>query len=716
MLEHAWDAYERHAWGADELLPLSLASKNWYGQHSLYSTPVDALDSLFIMRSTKRYSRAKLAVLEDLDFSKVNAFVNVFETTIRVLGGLLSAYDLDGDGRLLAKAVDLADRLLGAFETKTGIPLNYINLATGDFRPEDMNFEGEGVASLAEAGTLQLEFQYLSEVTGNPIYAEKAMFALEQILALPKQIPGMYPTYLSYNSLTFTSSDYSVGACSDSFYEYLLKLWISTGDERYWDAYYEAAQGIRQNMARETSDGRLMYIPITRTTLASAPKNAKLSRLFRDNFYEHLSCFAGGMFATGALAHRTGNWTDHLKLGSKVAELCYIGYNITKTGLGGEFSLENGVPFGAEYHLRPEVIESIFYMWRYTHDPKYREWGWQIAQSLNKWARLPVGFSGIRDVNNFHPICDPTTGEPIFPPGVTNWNQFNKYQATHPPLLPPNARVSAQRPSETYPYVDCIYRIDLQESFFLAETLKYLYLLFADDDILPLDKYVFNTEAHPLSIRGFGPRANKQMASLVSESIRVKYKHDKSAMRQPFTHIGFDVTETREFSLYEFWDHIRMRQSRPPLPVNQRQAEFDKWLKKFGLGPDSLMQKKVPTAKVAGKIGKTGKRKVATDISPAGAAALAGMQPEPKHKLGMLHVPQASPKSEDLSHHGKAAIAANNKPTVKNQVKGNKNGVAKKKLLNITDDKVENEVFGLQVKPKSAVSEDDKEQMRMKKN
>ena len=159
------------------------------------------------------------------------------------------------------------------------------------------------------------------------------------------------------------------------------------------------------------------------------------------------------MLALGALSKRRGNWTTHLDIGRKVVAACYEAYERSSTGLGSEHiylaTLE--AVDRESYYLRPELVESIFYMWRFTHDPIYRVWGWNIAQSIERQCRDSVGFHGLISSNEFN---------------------------------------------------------DRQESYFLAETLKYLYLLFSADDLVPLDKYVFNTEGHPFSIRGHGPRTD----------------------------------------------------------------------------------------------------------------------------------------------------------------------------------------------------------------
>ncbi|KAI8813187.1 hypothetical protein BJ742DRAFT_735508 [Cladochytrium replicatum] len=512
MMVHAWKNYERFAWGADELHPVSKKQKNWYGNFSLMSTPVDALDTLYIMGLSEEYTRAKSLILRKLDFSKIDAEVSFFETTIRVLGGLLSAYELDGDIRLVKKAEELAKRLLPAFETQTGIPYSQINLKTGLFG-KDSYVDMKKTTQIAEAGTLQLEFQYLSDITGNPIYAEKALFAMEQILATKKPVKGLYPRDIFVEDLEFADEIYEIGAGADSFYEYLLKLWLSTGDDRYWEVYYDSAQAMRDKMARVSDDGKYVYIPGT-TRYA----NGNHETWYRDNTFHHLvteivflslpvspyilqTCFAGGMFALGALARRTGNWTDHLSLGKRITGSCFESYNSTRTGLGPELAdVSGGFTYASMWIMRPEAIESIFYMWRFTHDPIYREMGWTIAKNINKWSRVPNGFTGIEHVDSFRPGYHPDTGEklnPKDPPPTPN-----------PSAYRPNMYVEEVRvaPSAEYPYADAVFRNDVQESFFLAETLKYLYLLFAGDDVIPLEDFVFNTEAHPISVRGRGRR------------------------------------------------------------------------------------------------------------------------------------------------------------------------------------------------------------------
>ncbi len=124
-LKHAWDAYVAHAWGHDHLKPMSRSAQNWFG---LGLTIVDSLDTLYMVGLREEFMRARDWVATSLDFSDKDKDVNLFETTIRVLGGLLSAFHLTRDRVFLDKGKDLGDRLLGAFTSPSGVPYSDVNL------------------------------------------------------------------------------------------------------------------------------------------------------------------------------------------------------------------------------------------------------------------------------------------------------------------------------------------------------------------------------------------------------------------------------------------------------------------------------------------------------------------------------------------------------------------------------------------------------------
>ncbi|KAJ3127720.1 Mannosyl-oligosaccharide 1,2-alpha-mannosidase IA [Physocladia obscura] len=482
MMIHAWTGYKEFAWGYDDLNPISQTPWNWYKNVTLLNTPVDALDTLFIMDLKEEYAEAKQLILETLDFANISQHVSVFETNIRILGGLLAAFDLEGDVALLNKSIELADRLLPAFDTPTGIPKSQINLATGKFA-----IYSSSSVILAELGTLQLEFQYLSDITGNSIYAQKALYVYEQMQTIKMRIPGLFPEYLDVDKLEYGENPFlitkvSVGGMADSYYEYLLKLWLSTGEEKYFNMYYTAAQSIAENMVVKSDLGHL-YIPTgfvkqvgaaprdprppynSDATTAKAGDSSTAETpevpkyyVAHDFTFEHLACFTGGMMATGALASREGNWTHHLYIASEITETCWKMYNNSATGIGSESCDGKTLSlYNSRYILRPEAVESLFYFWRYTHNQIYRDRAWSIAKNIEKYCRDETGYHGLENAG----------------------------------IIPTSSELNA---------------IDRQESFFLAETLKYLYLIFTDDDTIPLEKYVFNTEAHPLSVRGHGRR------------------------------------------------------------------------------------------------------------------------------------------------------------------------------------------------------------------
>jgi hypothetical protein len=225
MTKHAWDGYYKYARDSAELRPVTHAGYNWTAL-PLYINAVDSLDTLFLMGLTKEYEQAKEIVRTKLHFDHLDFQINIFETNIRILGGLLGAYELDADPLFIEKAVQLADRILPAFDTKSGIPVVEYNLATGEM--------GSQIVNIASVGTLQLELQYLSDITGNPEYQDKALYALEQLMNLPKDIPGLFPQLVNVEKMKFeTPLMYTIGAGSDSFYEYLLKLYLSTGNEKF---------------------------------------------------------------------------------------------------------------------------------------------------------------------------------------------------------------------------------------------------------------------------------------------------------------------------------------------------------------------------------------------------------------------------------------------------------------------------------------------------
>ena len=168
---YAWNAYKQYAWGHDELKPLSKGHHDWYSK-SLLMTPVDALDTMILMGLTDEADKTREFIATNLSFDQ-DIEVKNFEITIRLLGGLLSSYQMTGDQRLLDLADNLGNRLLPVFNSPTGMPYMFVNLKTGKTRGVESN--------PAEIGTLLLEFGTLSKLTGKPIYYDKAKHAVVEL-------------------------------------------------------------------------------------------------------------------------------------------------------------------------------------------------------------------------------------------------------------------------------------------------------------------------------------------------------------------------------------------------------------------------------------------------------------------------------------------------------------------------------------------------------
>uniref|UniRef100_A0A8C1QNX7 alpha-1,2-Mannosidase n=1 Tax=Cyprinus carpio TaxID=7962 RepID=A0A8C1QNX7_CYPCA len=412
------------------------------GNSQMGATIVDALDTLYIMGLHDEFKDGQEWIKQNLDFS-VNAEVSVFEVNIRFIGGLLAAYYLSGQEVFKVKAVQLAEKLLPAFNTPTGIPWAMVNLKSGVGR--NWGWASAGSSILAEFGTLHMEFVHLTYLTGNPAYYQKVMH-IRKLLAKMDRPNGLYPNYLNPRTGRWGQHHTSVGGLGDSFYEYLLKAWLMSDktDTEARKTYDDAIEAIERHLIRKSNGG---------LTFIGEWKNGHLERKMG-----HLTCFAGGMFALGADGSPDDKAGHYLQLGAEIAHTCHESYDRTVLKLGPEaFKFDSGLEAVAVrqnekyYILRPEVIETYWYMWRFTHDPKYRQWGWEAAQAIDKYCRVSGGFSGVKDVYSSNPTYD-----------------------------------------------------DVQQSFFLAETLKYLYLLFSSDELLPLENWVFNTEAHPLPVLHLG--------------------------------------------------------------------------------------------------------------------------------------------------------------------------------------------------------------------
>jgi mannosyl-oligosaccharide alpha-1,2-mannosidase len=423
----AWDSYKKYAWGYDFLRPLSRSGNNVFsGGLSI----TDSLDTLILMGLDKEYELAKKWIE---DHFQLNGRYSVFEIIIRHLGSFLSAYQLKGDPLFLEKALEVGEALLPVFKSSTGYFQTFVSFDGN--KPYKAIPDGAREVLLSDIGSIQLEFYTLSMLSGDMRFAKKAA-KIHQFLFDKHPYSGLYPERMYFDTGEMERQVFSIDAMSDSFYEYLIKIWLMTNYslpvmlERYLMATDEIEQKLVTRMKK------------TNWTYTIVLRNGVVERRMT-----HLATFAAGMLAIGSVTDNP-RAIEHLELADELVSTYVALYSKHKSGLMPEcmeFYDDRVRICAGEYLLRPETIESIFVMYRFTGLQKYRDYAWTIFQAIEKSCKVKDGYAGVNQVDE-----------------------------------------------------DPLSHADHMDSYFLAETLKYLYLIFSGSDLIPMASWVFNTEAHPL--------------------------------------------------------------------------------------------------------------------------------------------------------------------------------------------------------------------------
>lgn len=599
----------------DELNPHDMQCEGFLGMHA---TAVDSLDTLLLLNLHDEYNRTREYLREHLNFDDVTEPISVFETTIRILGGLNSAYALTGDPLWRSKALELAERFLPAFnETSSGCPQNQALISekssdTPNRVQSKIGGIGGSTTSTADVGTLQLEMRSVSMFTGDPRFARAADRCTDSLLRAIDDLSynrgGLPPPKFDVESGSFFGSEQTVSGLVDSFIEMLLKTWLASGksprDEPLIRLFNRIAPHVWKNLVKTSPTG---------ITFVS---NRYSARSALNDEMHHLACFYPGSLALAALhgfgggvspltdnlatnsdslnfsdSHvlfalardegpdtKTGN-ENYLEqarmLGRACREMSRAGEHgipaeITKYGHSGPVA-KRGVDFS---WLRPEVVESFFYLDSVdtSAGDRYKEWGRQMWQSLRKHSQVPGGpdgllgsWKGLRDAKSYtgskitkrhRERMDRDDGEDDFDiqdddtagdkmdgedededvdegedegkddiasdrddgdgDGDGDGTE-NNMAAAHGHNLPKVMRRRIQAgASKTGGSLSSTLGSQKGErkfllrpdgklhSFVIAETLKYFWLLFdertGDDAPLPLEKWVFNTEAHPVPV------------------------------------------------------------------------------------------------------------------------------------------------------------------------------------------------------------------------
>jgi len=411
---HAWTGYKKYAWGHDDLKPLSKTHHDWYPQ-PLLMTPVDALDTMILMELNDEAAATKQYILDNLSFDK-DIEVQNFEITIRLLGGLLTNYQLTGDKRLLNLAEDLGNRLLPVFNSPTGMPYRYVNLKTGKV--------SKPVSNPAETGTLIVEFGTLSKLTGKPIFFEKAKRALVETYNCRSKI-GLVGEWINVETGEWTNTDSHISGAIDSYYEYLLKCSLLFGDNDCKRMWNESIGSINKYLADELrADGEVQLWYGHADMNTGARRATTYGAL--DAFFPAVLALGGDLKRAKLLQDSAFRMWKHA--GIEPEEFNYRAQKITSPA----------------YHLRPEIVESTYYLYRYTKDERYLWMGERLWRDFVKHCRTDDAYAALKSVETME-------------------------------------------------------KSDAMQSFLFAETFKYFYLLFAPPGRLDFDKVIFNTEAHPIT-------------------------------------------------------------------------------------------------------------------------------------------------------------------------------------------------------------------------
>ena len=365
-LLHAWNGYKQYAWGHDDLLPVSKSWRDWYGKETVLMTAVDSVSTLAIMGADDEVKSTTDYIAKNLAFDK-DISVSNFEITIRILGGLVSAYQTTGDARLLAKADELATRLMPVFKSKTGMPYRFVNLKTGAV---------DGVQSNpAEIGTLILEWGTLAKLTKKPIYFETAKRALVALFEHRDKATGLVGQGIDVETGEWTNRSSHIGGAIDSYYEYLLKCERLFGDRECGDMYRASIGPVNKYVADEV-DGALWYGRVDMST--GGRTGTTFGSLHA--FFPGVLAMSGDLDRARRLQESAFRmWTLH---GIEPEALDYRTMTVTR----------------AAYQLRPEIVESAYILSHYTKDPKYVEMGRRMFADLVKACRTDAGYTVLQSV------------------------------------------------------------------------------------------------------------------------------------------------------------------------------------------------------------------------------------------------------------------------------------------------------------------------------
>lgn len=364
----AWDLYRAHAWGKDEIKPVSGGFSSFpLKDHHLGLSLVEALDTLWLMGLDSRFQDGVDWVKAQLDFD-VDGEVSVFETSIRLVGGLLSAHLACGDAVLLAKAKDLADRLLPAFDTPSGMPMRKINLRTGK--------TSQPVTSPADIATYLPEWGTLSQLTHDPRYRDTARKAVIALFDRRSRL-DLVATQIDVRNGEWRDRRATVGSYCDSFFEYLWDSWQLLGDADCKHMYDVCTAAILKHQ-QAWKDGRLWFADV----------DFESGRIMSTE-QDELASFYGGLLGQGGAMKQGAAYTES-----------WAGVQARFGILPETYDYASGTATRKGNALRPELADAAFTLWLIDRKPRWRQIGRDHFLAMKRWNKARYGYTDLADVTS----------------------------------------------------------------------------------------------------------------------------------------------------------------------------------------------------------------------------------------------------------------------------------------------------------------------------
>ena len=516
--KYAWSGYRNQSWMEDEIMPISGEGHSAFGGWA--ATLVDSLDTLWIMGMKTEFEEAVRAA-SDIDFSSTRqGRISVFETTIRYLGGFLGAYDIS-EGKypvLLEKAKEVGNLLFCAFDTPNHMPVTSWGWQAA---LDGANQQASFSTILADIGSLTLEFTRLSQLTGDMRFYDgitRISTALQKSQS-ETRIPGLWPSNFDANTLNFNYHEFTLGALADSTYEYLPKQHMLMGGTselvRYDSMYKSAVTAAMDHLIFRPMLPNGEDILFTGNTFGDKmPGDNATTKI--DAHASHLACFAGAMVGVGAKLFAE---PDQLDVARKLTNGCIWAYTAQPSGIMPEnlgfIPCESKTNCEWDDQLYNTTIQSIFSLMtpvKYNEDnePIPREETDVPAEQIMEEHRL---IKGLVDVPDRRYLLRPEAIESVFVlyrlTGEREfmeraWNMFVSIMDATSTIYANAAVEDVTKPRGENG------KVDNMESFWMAETLKYFFLIFSEPDVVSLDEWVLNTEAHTFR----RPRAGESLVQI----------------------------------------------------------------------------------------------------------------------------------------------------------------------------------------------------------